>query len=131
MEAVELHEKLFQAETRILQLEMRVLQLEEALGQRHSDLSSFQRLGLSPRPAQILGIILTAQEIATKQSIFTIMDDGEREYADPEHLLRQQIYAIRRKLRPFKIDVTNIHGAGYKIDPDGKQRLGAVIRALS
>lgn len=46
-----------------------------------------------------------------------------------EHMAAMQIFKLRRKLEPFGIQITNVHGHGWFLSPDDKQAIRAAIHS--
>ena len=100
-------------------LRARIDQLEEALGVR---LPTPVEWGLTGSEARVFGLF-RARELVTRDAIMAVLyrDAGKDE---PEQKITDVfICKIRRKLKPFAIEIKTVWGQGYALPADTRKLL--------
>lgn len=96
----------------------RIRQLESEL--YHTDWIAPSEFGLTRQEQAFLACLLT-REMRSHDSILTAISNGN---ADVDSRLSQVVACkVRRKLKPYGIDVQRVWGIGYRISEDARQRL--------
>jgi two-component system, cell cycle response regulator CtrA len=105
-------------------LRERVATLEDQLGM---SVEASLALGLTPKEAQLFGLLLARDTITKEQAlanIYGLRPDGD----EPEiKIIDVFICKIRRKLRRFGVEITTHWGAGYSLDAENKARARALM----
>jgi two-component system cell cycle response regulator CtrA len=85
---------------------------------------------LTPCQACVLGVIM-ARPIAYASMIMSALyaDKPDEPESPPDRILAVFIFNVRKKLRPFGIRIENIHGVGYRMAINDKQKLIDLMRA--
>ncbi|WP_020179811.1 helix-turn-helix domain-containing protein [Methylopila sp. M107] len=109
------------------ELRERVVQLEELLGFR--TLTPIE-WGLTPKQASVLGFLLN-RPMATKDELMTAL--YALDVDDPPHQKIIDVFVchLRRKLRPFGIEIRTVWGQGYAIDRPQRDELKAQLGAAA
>lgn len=100
-------------------LRARIEQLEAALG-----LTFLAPLewGLTGRQTRLFGALM-AREILTKQAAMTALYTDVCDDDEPQiKIIDVFICHIRRKVKPFGIEIHTVWGTGYRLTPESKAR---------
>ena len=110
------------------ELRERIAQLEGLLGFRTTTPIEF---GLTGCEARVFGALL-AREIATKSAIFAAVyaNRSECDQAEPK-IVDVFVCKMRRKLKPFGVDIKTAWGTGYYLDNETKKRVRAMMPAAA
>lgn len=93
--------------------------LKEALGM---SAPATREWGLSPRENQTLGIIAKRPEGASHERLFSALY-GAKNDPPGEKIIHVTISHMRRKLRPYGIQINTNWGVGYWMDEDSRQKV--------
>jgi two-component system cell cycle response regulator CtrA len=117
-------ERIRQLEKENAELRDRVELLEEEIG-----LTAFkpQRriAGLWRMEMTCIGVLLK-NELARTSALMVALYGGDLDSAPSEHVIRVYMCNIRKKLRPYGIEISNVWGYGYKMAEAHK----AILRGL-
>lgn len=105
-------------------LRERIRQLEHELG---IDAVPVGAMGLTAREGSVLGAILKAPEICTRQRIYQTIYGGDDDAADPK-VIDVLMHKIRLKIKDIGATITTHQGVGYSIDPVSKLAIEAIIK---
>lgn len=98
-------------------LRARVRELEEAMGM---DFLAPLEFGLTGCESRVLGILL-ARDICTKKAIYAALYDSFIDDRDREpKIVDVFICKIRKKVRPFGVEILTVWGVGYQMDAAAK-----------
>lgn len=80
-----------------------------------------QKFRLSRIESKLLGYLMKSK-IARKEQILVALYDGREEYLDRDvNIASVYICKLRKKLKPFNINIETYWGVGFYIDNFGKQ----------
>lgn len=109
-------------------LRHRVGQLEEALGMR---LVLPIELGLTGHESALVGFLLT-REIATKEALLSTMYGHRPDQDEPQiKIIDVFVCKARKKLKRFGLEIETVWGHGYRMSPETKQRIAAMLAAAA
>lgn len=81
---------------------------------------------LTPSEARILGCLMN-RRLVTKDAIMAALyRDGGKDEAEPK-ICDVFIHKVRRKLKPFGIDIVTVWGTGWSLTDEGRARLNSMI----
>jgi DNA-binding response OmpR family regulator len=104
-------------ETENDELREKIASLESMLGIRIEVPLVF---GLTNQQAKVLGMLMK-REIVTKEMAFTALYGLRTGGADVEiKIIDVFICHVRRKLKPFEIEIETVWGQGYRMSPEAK-----------
>jgi two-component system, cell cycle response regulator CtrA len=101
----------------------RVEELERLIGMRPV---LPRLLGLTPREADVFGILLKRQVMSAEQ-LFEAIWGGDSDCHS--RIVEVVVCKLRAKLRPHGITIRNEYGAGYYMTPQSKAAAHALIAA--
>lgn len=105
----------------------RVADLEEALGMRMDVPVEF---GLTPHEARLFGFLLKVER-ASKARLMSALY-FERIDAEPElKIIDVYVCKLRKKLKPYDIEISTLWGQGYYITPAAKARAREILAAAA
>lgn len=104
-------------------LRERLVQLEAAL-RRETDRPLFYDFGLSPSEMRILNLLLSRSVVSN--AAFMDVLYGARSDPPSAKVIAVRICQMRRKLRPFGIEIETMSGWGYRLTPAMKARIRAI-----
>ena len=113
----ELQDKLEKARETILQLQL-LLQANRG--------NFYQGIKLTPNQRTVVDMLLMANGICTKESLYAALY-GPRQYKPDPAIIRESIRIIRKQLRPHGIDINNVRGKGYTLPRRSKSKLRELI----
>ena len=87
------------------------------------------RLKLSPAQARGLAL-LYKRSICTKQALESVIVANPDMSDVPGDVVKVHISHIRRKLRPFNIEIITCWGHGYALKPEHKEKLKPLIVSI-
>lgn len=100
-------------------LREQVARLQELLG---ITMKAPIELGLTPSEAGVFGVLM-ARDFVTKDMVMSsIYRSGAKDEAQIK-IVDVFVCKIRRKLKPFKINITTVWGQGYRITAAEKRRI--------
>ena len=118
----------------IRQLRDRIDELEEEIHQLHEDLvppdNPFLHMLSHQHAALLLG--LYRRKIATYTYLDAInirsgrVGRGEDGYY-PRHRVKVAIYKLKKKLRPYGVEVSTRHGLGYYLDDENRTKVETLM----
>lgn len=116
------------------QLLDRIAQLEELLGLT-ADTPSHTKLrerGLAPQEAKLLGLLMQRAMVSLDAGYLALYGDlPDTEQPEGLTTLRTIIKRLRKHLRPLGVEIKNLYGDGYLLEPDQKQKLRALWPELA
>lgn len=112
----------------IQRLQDRVEQLEEVLGLSRSSVSRMREtFGIGPLQAQTLGLLMT-RDFVTRDGLYTALYGAAPQSKWPdEKVLDGHLCWLRRHLRSHGITIRTQWGEGWRIAPEDKTRLRAIL----
>lgn len=128
-------------EQRIRELEARIKVLEdenEELREKVRQLEEQQRgtrpmpleFGLTGSEERMLAILLSRDGAVTKETFLNLMYGGLPDDEPELKIIDVFICKLRKKLKPFDIEVTTIWGRGYILGPAEKKKIRAMQGAM-
>lgn len=102
-------------------LRARIAQLEEALFATDSFVAP-AAWGLSRLEAQVFGVLL-ARPLARKDTIMQALYAGRAGDPPEDNICDLWICKLRRKLRPFGIEIKTAWGQGWMLEPETRAAL--------
>lgn len=83
-------------------------------------------LGLTPHEAGVFGVLM-ARDMVTKDMVMAaIYRNGAKDEAEIK-IVDVFVCKIRKKLKPFGIEIATIWGQGYRLTPAEKQKVRALF----
>jgi hypothetical protein len=116
--------------TELAALQDRVEELEMALGQSEDLLISLAaRFGLHGYQARIVAALLQRAGM-THAGIYAVLYGTLPAGSQPASLkaIKAHIHFCRKKLTPCGITIGTIHGLGYRLTPDNKQKIRQLLQ---
>lgn len=84
------------------------------------------KLRITPRAARVLHI-LTFSKRTSKEAMHHAYTNGAESAEDDEKIIDVQVYHVRKALKPHGIDVETIWGDGYRMTPEAKAAVLALL----
>ena len=106
--------------TEVEALRERVRMLEASLGLPEDTLPN--RFALPPALQKILGLLMSLPTVTAE------MIEERLGIATPAKVA---VFRLRRKLKPYGIEIQSKYAVGYWLDPDTKEKVSALITAES
>lgn len=104
----------------IEELQERIIQLEEMLGLRDQP----PPIGVPPTSAKLLGLLMRIRFVPCETAYSALY--GDREGGASSESVRSHVKRLREILAPYGVEIKNLHGQGYLISQDDKQKLLAL-----
>ena len=103
----------------------KIAYLEEMLGWRSPAPIAF---GFTGMEAKVFGVLMK-RDLATKEAISAALyADRPNEVAEIK-IVDVFVCKMRRKLRPFQIEIDTVWGQGYRMKPETKEVVKRVMRS--
>jgi two-component system cell cycle response regulator CtrA len=119
-----------QLRAHVRSLQDRVEQLEYLLLEIPKHDVKFKFCHLTPTEERYLGMVYTQSFVCTKEAILIGVYGGLPECDVPEMKIIDVIFCkIRKKLKPFGVQIETIWGRGYFLDPENRAKMRALIVA--
>lgn len=110
-------------EAEIARLENRMRDLEQVLGLNLAAPAEFR---LSRGQAVLFNILLR-REAVTREALHLALCARSQNDGPGIGIVATIIYQLRRKLRPHGVKIDNIHGQGYRMTPESKTKVAAIM----
>lgn len=112
----------------VQRLKDRIEQLEEVLGVDRSATGRIREaLGIEPRHAQIVGMLLS-RNFVTRDGLYTVLFGALPDSEWPEETeLDAKMCRLRPKLQKFGISIETKHGEGWSMSRADKAKLRRII----
>lgn len=101
-----------------------ILQLQQLLQAKRGNF--YQGIKLTPNQRTVVDMLLVANGICTKESLYAALY-GSRQYKPDPAIIRETLRVIRKQLRPYGIDIKNVRGKGYTMPRKNKIKLRELI----
>jgi two-component system cell cycle response regulator CtrA len=111
-------------EAQLARLRDRIEELEDALG---INIEPWFGLGLSRQESRLFAVLMKRDSVTREQGVAVICGADPDDRADPK-IIDVLVCRLRRKLRPYGIQIGTIWGQGHRIDPHSKENARALIR---
>lgn len=114
------------------QLRDRVAELEQLLGIGEDHLIQIRQvIKATPTVCKLIGMLRKARSVMSREHLFIAIYGDRNEADQPTDLKIIDVFVskARAALEPHGIEITTTWGAGYALRPDGKQKLGEMMRA--
>jgi hypothetical protein len=106
-------------------LRYQVAELKSVLGQNRR--ADFNRIfKLSPMECDFLGLLIS-RELVSRENFFAALYSDTAD-APCEHIPNVMLSHIRKKLKPFGINVKNRYGFGWFLFPEDKKLIAELCR---
>lgn len=105
--------------------QFRIEELERVVG---LDYACPLALRLSRNQARMLGLLMH-KKVASKDALYTALYTDvicDKELPESK-VIDVQISHMRRKLRPFGIEIETIWGTGYALAPEAKEKINRMV----
>ena len=89
-----------------------------------------EQIKLSPTQRKIVDILLQTDGICTKEHLYDALYASKKDQAPDPKILREILRLIRKKLRPYGIEIVNLFGKGYSILDVSRAKLNILISQL-
>lgn len=125
----DLEKKYMAACAEIAELTERVRQLEAGLASTGGQHSVPLEFHLTGRETKILQALMSRIEVTKEALMMEVYGDRYHEDDLPEiKIVDVFVCKIRKKLRPFKIDIETRWGRGYALPPESKALINAMLK---
>lgn len=111
-------------------LRERIAMLETMLSGPEDILPIEVAMALSNSERLVLGALLQRERVSKDQIMATLYRNSGKDEAEPK-IVDVFICKIRKKLKPFGVDIETLWGTGYFIGVDGKKKLRGEGSAVS
>lgn len=104
-------------------LREKIAYLEEMMGWRTPAPISF---GFTGMEAKVFGVLMK-RDLATKETILAALYAGRPNEVAEIKIVDVLVCKMRKKLKPFEVEIETVWGQGYRLAPSGKDAVKQVM----
>ena len=107
------------------QAQATILQLKQLL--REQGRYSSEEIRLTPTQRRVVDILLQTNGISTKEHLYDALYASKQGHLPEPGILREIMRLIRKKLKPYGIEISFVFGKGYTMSDANKDKLNTLI----